>query len=193
MRILLTILLLSSINFCFGQQDKENKFNSALKNVITAFSTQDSTQLSKYIHRDVGINILHRVGVVDTYENFRKISFSDPTYPSILFTMSKGIKTFPLKHGRLPRFDCDKWSKKGLFVDTTQTDHLLSEICKRRKRYVPDAIPLKLINSFVRLENNSRRIVLIDNNNKELVFYLTYIGNRWYLTILDAVSADCSV
>jgi hypothetical protein len=192
MRILLTILLLSSINFCFGQQDKESKFNSALKNVITAFSKQDSTLLSKYIHKDVGINLLHRIGIVDTYENFRKIGFSDPTYPSILFRISKGIKASPLKYGRLPEFDCDKWSKKGLFVDITQTDHLLSEICKKRKRYVPDAIPLKLINSFVRLENKSRRIVLVDNN-KELVFYLTYIGNRWYLTILDAVTSDCSV
>jgi hypothetical protein len=91
-------------------------------------------------------------------------------------------------------WDCDKevWSKTGLFVDTTKTNHLLSKICKDRNKYRPDNIPNKTIQYFYDLENDSRRIVLNDKNGIELVFYLTYLNGKWVLTIIDNVSSDCS-
>jgi hypothetical protein len=43
------------------------------------------------------------------------------------------------------------------------------------------------------MEQNCRRIMVQDDNNKELVFYLTYKNNNWYLTVIDKASSDCSV
>jgi hypothetical protein len=194
MRFPLTILLfLAAANFCHSQNKREQDFNSAVNEVILAFSKQDSLILSKFIHPDIGIYLLHRVGVFDTYKNFKKIGFSDQSYPSILMGNSSGIKRSSLHYSLLPAFDCETgWSKTGLFVDTARKDHLLSKICKERNQNGPDSIPAKPIKSFVNLENNSRRIVLVDKNHRELVFYLAYIKNKWYLVMLDTVTSDCS-
>jgi len=133
--------------------------------------------------------------VFDHYNHFKSVTFSEVTYPQVLINQSKNIKLLLLKYAALPIFSCDKgtWSKKGLFVDTTKTDHLLSKICKQRNKNVPDSIAENTIQFFYDLENKSRRVVINDNNNVELVFYLSYINNRWFLTIIDNVSSDGSV
>lgn len=193
-KFLITIVLLASINVGFSQTIKEQKFNTAVKDVIQAFSKQDSVLLSKYTNKENGVTLLHRIGVFDTYTNFNKISFSNSNYPFVLFRFPKEIQSIPIRYEKLPKFDCEKeWNKSGLFVDTTRIDHLLSRICKTRNQWVPDSIPIKKIESFVLLENRSRRVVLINRNKEDLIFYLTYMNGKWYLTILDKVTSDCSV
>ena len=188
------MLFLLSNSFCFGQTDKEQKFKTTVQQIITAFSRQDSVTVSKYINKQIGLYQLDRIGVFDHYNNFKTLSFSDTTYPQVLFRQTKNIKALSLKYARLPTFDCDKenWSKKGLFVDTTKTDHLLSKICKDRNKYIPDNISTKTIQSFYNLETKSRRIVLYDDKGIEFVFYLTYLNDKWSLTIIDNVTSDCS-
>jgi len=61
-------------------------------------------------------------------KRFTTLGFSDLTYPNVPFYDS--VKLTPLRYSKLPRFDCEKWTQVGTFVDTTQTDHLLSEIAK---------------------------------------------------------------
>lgn len=190
--IIFSFLFLNS--FCFGQT-KEQKFKSTIDQIVSAFARQDSSKLAQFINKEIGVYQLDRIGVFDHYNHFTSISFSKTKYPQVLFNQSKNIKLLPLKYSTLPTFSCDKgsWSKTGLFVDTTKTDHLLSKICKDRNKNVPDSIPKKTIQFFYDLENKSRRIVLIDNSGTELVFYLSYINNKWSLTIIDNVSSDCSV
>lgn len=195
MRPFTTISFFLFLNiFCFGQT-KEQKFKSTIEQIVTAFSKQDSIKVSHYINKEIGLYQLDRIGVFDHYNHFRTPSFSNTTYPQVLFSRSKNIKLLPLKYSSLPTFSCNKgtWSKKGLFVDTTKTDHLLSKICKDRNKNLPDSIPKKTIQFFYDLENKSRRIVLNDNSGAELVFYLSYINNKWFLTIIDNVSSDCSI
>ena len=43
------------------------------------------------------------------------------------------------------------------------------------------------------IETNSKRIVLVKNNTESLSFHLAYINEKWYLFILDFITADCSV
>jgi hypothetical protein len=190
--IIFSFLFLKS--FCFGQT-KEQKFKLTIDQIVSAFARQDSLKLAQFINKEIGVYQLDRIGVFDHYNHFTSISFSKNKYPQVLFNQSKNIKLLPLKYSTLPTFSCDKesWSKTGLFVDTTKTDHMLSKICKDRNKNVPDSIPNKTIQFFYDLENKSRRVVLIDNSGTELVFYLSYINNKWSLTIIDNVSSDCSV
>jgi hypothetical protein len=195
MRSSSTILLFLSVtHFCAGQKTKEEKFKATVQQIVIAFSKQDSAAISKYINEKIGLYQMDRVGVFDHYNHFTTLSFSDTTSPQLLFRLSKNIKMLPIQYAELPTWDCDKevWSKKGLFVDTAKTDHRLSKICKYRKKYIPDNIPAKTIQFFFNIENKSRRIVLNDNNETELVFYLSYLNDRWFLTIIDNVSSDCS-
>jgi hypothetical protein len=194
MRLFTIIFFSLCLNsFCFGQA-KEQKFKSTVQQIVAAFSRQDSVKISQYINKEIGLYQLDRIGVFDHYYHFESPSFSD-RYPHVLLRQSKNVKLLPLNYSTLPTFNCDKgtWSKKGLFVDTTKTDHLLSKVCKDRNKNVPDSIPEKTIRFFYELENKSRRIVLSDNNGIELVFYLSYTNNKWFLTIIDNVSSDCSV
>jgi hypothetical protein len=85
-----------------------------------------------------------------------------------------------------------KWSKVGLYCDTTKLDTLLSSTAKNLKKWREDDIPDLKIKSFEELEKKSKRIVISDKEGGELVFYLTLIDNKWYLTILDRVTSDCS-
>ena len=190
---ILTLIVLNS--FCTEQTKKEQQFKATVQQIVIAFSKQDSTAISKFINKTIGVYQLHRTGVFDHYNHFKTLGFSDTSYPQVLFRSSKGIQLLPLIYTTLPTWSCDneRWSKKGLFADTTKTDHLLSKICKDRNKYVPDNISDKTIRFFNDLENKSRRIVLYDDNRIELVFYLSYLNNRWFLTIVDNVSSDCSV
>ena len=187
------ILLVNCL--CFGQTTKEKRFRIAVQQIIIAFSKQDSATISKYVNKKIGLYQLDRVGVFDQYHHFKTLSFSDTTYPQVLLRQSEKVDLLPLRYANLPTWDCEKeeWSKKGLFVDTTKIDHLLSKICKDRNKYRPDNIPNKTIQFFYDLEIKSRRMVLYDNAGRELVFYLSYLDDNWYLTIIDNVSSDCSV
>ena len=196
MRPLIFILTLQLFAVAgFGQTDKEEAFTKTVKQIIIAFSRQDSAGVAKYIHKKIGVYQLDRKGVFDDYNHFKAISFSDESYPQVLFTSSKNIQQLSLQYAKLPYWDCDReiWTKKGLFVDTTKIDHSLSQICKERNKGIPDHIPNKTINYFYELEKKSRRIVLFDYHKKGLVFYLSYTNGIWFLTIVDYASSDCSV
>jgi len=196
LKLMKTSLVLMS--FClihvgiFCQPSKEKLFVKTAKAVIDAFSKQDSVALAKLIDARTGIYLLHRVGVFDTYNQYNILSFSKE-YPMVLLTLAKRIKSMPVQYSALPTYDCDtaKWSKIGLFVDTAKTDHILSKLCENRNKYRPDTISNKTIRQFVQLEEVSRRIVL-NNGDKELVFYLAYAAGRWYLVMIDTVTSDCS-
>lgn len=182
----------------FGQTEKEQTFVKTVNKVIRAFSTEDSITISKLIDKKIGLYQLYRVGVYDQYKQVYKLGFSNINYPQVLFRNSIGIQTLSLKYEKLPVWNCEKeiWSKTGLFTDTIQIDHILSNICKERNKYIPDHIPTipeKTIQYFHDLENKSRRIVVFDKNEKELVFYLTYLNEKWVLTIIDHLSSYCSV
>lgn len=174
----------------FGQTPKEKDFSWTLKKVVSALSSRDSAALSKYIDKSTGVYILNRIGVMDSYERFATLGFSDTTYPNVPFYDS--VKLTPLKYSKLPGFDCETWTKTGTFVDTTHTDHLLSKIARNLNKEFKDKVPAKTINEFYKLESKSRRIVIAENNGNELIIYLSFIKNKWVLTIIDKVSCDCS-
>jgi hypothetical protein len=185
-----TIIIFFFTTTSFEQFNKEKAFIATLQNVVTALSTRDSVTLSKYTDRKTGIFILNRIGVFDTYKHKATLGFSDTTYPNAPFY--DNVKFTPLQYATLPIFDCEKWTKTGTFVDTTYTDHLLSEIARDPKREFQKATA-KAINEFYNLENKSRRVVIADNNWNELIIYLSFINNKWVLTIIDKVTCDCSV
>lgn len=174
-----------------GQSSKEQDFVWTLKKVVTALSKRDSVTLSRYIDKKNGVYILNRIGVFDSYEHLATLGFSDTTYPNAPFY--DNVKLTTLKYSKLPTFDCEKWTKTGTFVDTTRTDHLLSKIAKDKNKELKGKVSTKTINEFYNLENKSRRIVIADNNWNELIIYLSFINNKWVLTIIDKATCDCSV
>lgn len=174
----------------FGQASKEQDFVTTLEKVVKALSTRDSVTLSQYVDMKTGVYILSRIGIFNSLKQFSTLGFSEATYPNVPFYDS--VKLTKLRYSKLPTFDCEKWSKTGTFVDTAQTDHLLSDIAKRLNTEIEGSVSTSKINEYTNLEHKSRRIIIADNSGNELIIYLSYIKKKWMLTIIDKVTCDCS-
>lgn len=160
--------------------------------VVKAFNAHDSETLYKLIDPGTGLIVLFKRGVFNEYEITSQIDFGQPIPEYLPFDDFE--VNFNLSYDRSPLFDCDisEWNKVGLYCDTISVNQLLSKTAKNLKAYRGDEIPDSVITSFEELEEKSRRIVLIDSQGGELIFYLTRTGGSWYLTIIDRVSSDCS-
>jgi hypothetical protein len=171
---------------------QSDNLKNSIVEIIKAFDSKDSDKINEYIHPDYGLIVLFRRGVMDEFEKTNKIDFNNPV-PEYLpyFPFKLDLKII---YQTLPTHDCDseKWSKIGLYCDTTQRDDLLSKTAMNLNEYRDENIPIETIQDFKTIESKSQRIVLIDNEGGELIFYITLINNKWYLTILDRVSSDCS-
>ena len=190
-------IIIALISFCtessFGQISKDNSFENTVKQVILKLSNRDSVGISKFIDKRTGVYILYTVGTKTTYDHYSKIGFSDTSYPNSHFY--NHAKYSPINYAKVPSFSCStgKWSKKGLFVDTTKFDQALSKTAESRNKYFHDNISANVILKFKEIEAESRRIVVADDKGEGLIFFLSFIGGKWVLTIIDKATCDCGV
>lgn len=188
----LLLFLIGLIFFNCSAQKINKNLESVIVKVVKAFKEKNETTLNELISKENGLITLFRRGVFDEYQKTDKIDFENPV-PEYLpyFDFSTDLK---LSFESLPTFDCVsmKWNKTGMFCDSTKIDNLLSTTAMNLKEYRNDKISEKEIETFKRLEKNSHRIVVCDENEGELIFYLTLINERWFLTIIDRATTDCS-
>ena len=187
--VALIIVFFSSVQFGYSQS---GRFEETCLSIIRAFNNQDSALVNSFIHPNQKITVLFRRGVYDQFDSFEHLSFTTPS-PEY-FPYPKFETELPLQYGELPKFDCNSgnWTKLGLYCDTLNCDHLLSKTAINYNRYELRVISQSQIDAFVKLEEISRRIVLTDQHGESLVFYVSLIEGKWYLTILDRVTGDCS-
>ena len=140
--------------------------------VVKAFDNKDSFVINQMIHKDYGLIVLYRRGVYIEFEKTDKVDFSNPI-PEYLPYFKFQVDSI-IKYQSLPTFDCDsdKWSKIGLYCDSTKQDKLLSTVAINLKLNGVNNIDQKTIDKFKEIEKVSHRIVLIDKNGGELIFYL---------------------
>lgn len=171
--------------------NKQQNFEESVALVLNAFKEQNNTFINKHVHPDKGVMIIYRIGVFNEYTNTDKIDFEYPIpanfpYPIITEEVS-------LQYEELPDFNCGtmQWSKHGLYCDTIKKDTLLSGTPQNLIKYRGDNIPASEVERLKRLESKSRRVVLAQRDNS-LIFYLTLIDKKWYLTAIDRITTDCS-
>ena len=156
---------------------------------MKAFKEKDASTINSLIPKDKGLIVLFKPGTMNKYGKTDQIDFEKPLpeyLPNYHF-----VTDYKIKFESLPVYDCEalKWSKYGLYCYSVNIDSLLSGIAVNLNKFGGDSIPESELKNFVDLEKNSRRIVLSEKG--ELVFYLTLINDKWYLTILDTVTSDC--
>ena len=190
-KLALFVVICGLLFSCQTKENKNGQLESTIVQVVKAFKEKDANTLNCMMPKEKGLIVLFKRGTMDEYGKTEKIDFEKPLpeyLPKIHF-----VTDYKIKFESLPTYDCEtmKWSKQGLYCDTVSQDSLLSGTALNLNKFRGDSIPASEIKSFVELEKNSRRIVLSDNDNGELVFYLTLIDNKWYLTMLDTVTSDC--
>ena len=191
MKCLTSFLLLIVLKSAVAQPVKEENFVATVKAVVKALKERDSAKLAEYTDKNYGVCMIYRPGVLDTYKQYPYLSFTDSTYPNAPFY--DDVKLTSIRYASLPTYNCETWSKTGTFVDTLRRDHLLSSVAKNLAKQIEGLVTAKAIKDFYKLEMVSRRVVIASNDEADLVFYLSFLKNRWVLTIIDKISNDCSL
>lgn len=182
----------SASKLAIDDNSRANDFDDAVSNVLRAFKNKDQKFMDSMFAGGRNVVVIYRNGVFNDYKEIDKINFANP-FPEN-FSYPSPLSDLKLQYGKLPKFSCGtmEWDKTGLFCDTIHKDTLLSGVPQNLKKYRGDTIEELEITRLKQLEKNSRRIVLAGAGSKDLVFYLTRINNRWYLTALDRITTDCS-
>ena len=191
MKYFISYLLLFALNSSVAQSVNEKEFLITVKTVVAALKSRDSVTLLKYTDEKRGVYIIYRPGVLDTYKRYSRLSFTDTTYPNAPFYDDAQLTT--IRYTALPTYNCETWCKTGTFVDTTRRDHLLSTVAKNLAKQIEGSVSKKTMMDFYKLEMVSRRIVIASDNETDLIFYLSFLNNKWVLTIIDKISNDCSL
>ncbi len=187
---LLLFYLLYACPFILKAQEPE--FVNTVISILNAFNDKNAHQINSFTHDDIGIIILFKRGVFNEYLITHELDFHNPIPEYLPYSEISDYNN--LKFEPFPEYDCDtdNWSKNGLFCDTINTDHFLSQTAYDLKVYREDNIIDSEIIRFKNIENNSRKVVCIDDKDNVIIFYLTLIKNKWFLTIIDRASFDCS-
>ena len=172
---------------------------ATIQKVMLGFQQQDASSLNELIHKNIGIYVVFKIGVPYVYAQEDKLDFDAPV-PDYLPYSSLSPQTLRAnrkvtRYGKLPKFNCDteRWRQNGLSVGKLgQETNLLSYTATYAKQYDDFQISDKEIAELKSLESKSRRVILAAQNGDELVFHLSQIKGRWYLTLLDRVTGDCS-
>lgn len=156
--------------------------------VIKAYQKKDEKTLNRLINKDLGITFLFRMGAYDKLYIAKNISFAKPT-PQYLPYSNEIDTDYKISKTTLPVFSCDteNWDKPpGIYIDTTHINHSLSEIAITENKLNEEKIWSDIqIEKLKNLEKNSHKIILIDKNKIDFVFYLTKINDKWYLSAID--------
>jgi hypothetical protein len=209
MKKIITILLLLTFYFSTAQVAKEKEFQKTVTKLIAAYNEKNSTSFNKLVHKDKGVYFLVKSGAYDFWYNRDSIqfdttpdSFKLPFPYNSMLLQQKLPANLKLTYAKYPIFNCNnKKTKLGLFVDTSHKVTLLSSLIKKYIKFNDlglDKNELKNeLKTITTIERKSRKIVIIGKNNanwgEKLIFYLTYIDNKWYITIIDFATFDCSV
>lgn len=191
-----SVLFIFSIILLFADggnaMSRMQPLDGAVAGVVNAFGSRDAARLNRFVHPKQGVIVIYRQGVFNVFKAVSRIDFRKPVPEYFPYPKIRGGA--PLRYAVLPVYDCGReaWSKTGLFCDPKYRDTLLSTTAINLKKNGLKEVSPETIARFRALEAKSVRVVLVDANGNDLVFYLTRIGGRWYLTILDRVSSDCS-
>lgn len=164
-----------------------------IRNIIKTMAANDLAKLNQeFIHPEFGFYNLYKL---DGYKVFieQKIIYNiiEEETEEISHIISR-VKTASSKLKIIEKnikFDCSPnddtfygWNGDGLYL-SNKIDMSLSSMMKDLSTF-----NLKDYEKAIKIEKTSYKVVL----TPELAFYLTKIDNKWYITLIDRISSDCS-
>jgi len=190
--ILCTSMVFFSILPCLAQ--KEAGFQSACRAVIKAVAAKNLKALNALVHPVYGVYLVYRPGAMDSYQRFSKLENEYPYRLEDHPVQAADMNRYPLVYGKLPLYNCDNntWNRKGFCTDTLKRYAPISEIVAFRKKYDEIEISKADLSAIRMIEKGSRKVVFTGRSGDGIVFYLYYSKGKWYLSIIDTVTTDCS-
>ena len=141
--------------FCgitFSLKANDNDFEKTIIRVVKAFKEKDVSTLNGLMSNEIGLIVLFRRGIPNEFSRTAKIDFDNPI-PEYL-PYFDFLTDFRIKFQAVSAFDCDsmKWSKSGIYCDTTQIDNLLSSTARQIEKNKGVKVPNSVIEEFINTE-----------------------------------------
>lgn len=184
MRLTLIIFLLLSTKNCnYTEKQSINNAETIEEAVYTILELCKSDNIKelneKYVNPDIGVYEKKKIGLIAEFfhtKEIEKTTTSTGTIYQVITNLDNIDITQKLEYDNDLEYNCDsfKWNKSGLIASTNFN--------------IESGDTLKLDNLNV-IKENSYMIVLTDS---DIVFYLTKVKERFYITIIDRVITDCS-
>ena len=166
-----------------GGSKSEEKVDEVAYHVIDLITSQQFKKLDKeFVHPDMGVLNYVKYGVVpDCYRSRTLESFKH---------LPEKNTRFHVVAGKSVSFDCDleQWVSQGLFI-TEEFECTIKRTMEHRIKFDEGDFTEKDLSDAEFLAKNSFKVVATDI---DLVFYLTPMDGRWYLTCIDQTEYDCS-
>ncbi len=181
-----TLLLLAFFQFMHipsrAQSQKEADFKKTSDGLLEAIIKKSYKEINKYINPTYGVYVMYfESAQYDSWNVVKKLN--DDYSPNIGNMSLADMKKYPLTYGKLPAFDCKKgWNKKGYFADSVGKYKPISSTHNPGKGY---ARALKFV------EQNSRKLIFTGNKGGWFIFYMSYINNKWWFSMIDWWTGNC--
>ncbi|KPE49013.1 hypothetical protein [Chryseobacterium indologenes] len=214
----LLLILFTSILFsgCGSLQGQNKDVEQFVKKVVETYNEKDSDKFNQFIDKNTGLTLITTTGSNNTWLKVQKVCLdkkcldngtAEPAgipYQSLLEEYKTGdLNLNTIEFTEKSFFECEKIEKQGIFVASENKFHALSESinfflenspkilgeeldAKKKNELVKD------IGKFRKIEAKSRRVT-VNSKDGTFIFYITNINGKWYLTVIDFASMDCSV
>ena len=192
-RFLLFILLLN-LN-CTKAYDKgsksskdDNQFEHTVYRVLDLYNAKNQKSLNLFVNQDLKIYFLFKRGAHDNLSIQDSIEFNHPIPEYLPYEKLSFQKSLPINYNIIPQYSCDNesWNiKKGIYVSDFGGDKKRSEVAKEEKLLELNDWSSKDINQLDQIEQQSKKVVVINEKGAELIFYLTLHQGNWFLTGID--------
>jgi hypothetical protein len=218
MKNLITIILGLFILFgCASTQGQNKNLEEVIQEIVKTYSDKDTNKLNQYIHKSEGLFVMTTIGTNTVWQNVDEIclekvclnEFPDRNlgspYQFFLESYTYGNKNLnEIEYTDNPYFECEKVEKQGIFVAAKNNYHALSDaIHIYRENFLNINGPTEGIDKIYQelddlkievknIEKNSHRVV-VNSEKGTFIFYITNLDGKWYLSIIDFASIDCSV
>lgn len=170
--------------------EDQNQLSEVITRFVLAYSSKDNAKANALIHSDLGIYLIYRPGVADTFLKMDSLDFAKP-YPDH-FIYPDFNTDYVLTYEKLPVFDCgtEKWDKLGFYCDTTMHPNQLSNIAAFEEEFNEQKLSDEALLEIEKEEKESFRII-VTTMNYPLVFHVRKVNGNWFVTTLDRAYAGC--
>lgn len=216
-KLFVCFLIFSLLPGCASLKGQESGLNEFIQNVIQIYNRKDSKKFNQLIHEKSGLYIITSMGPTTTWSNVNKVCLEQNClknktaaslgipYQNFLESYTSGnLNLNEIEYTDNAYFECEKIEKSGVFVSsknryTALSDavqffrdnflHINGPVTNLEKKYEElDQLIIKIRN----IEKNSRRVV-VNSENGTFIFYVTNLDGKWFLSVIDFASMDCSV
>lgn len=182
----------------YKREAVNNELLLFLKNLMKDLTYHDLALINKkYINPNFGFYNLYQIDGVKNF-SYQKIIFNvieseTVEISNILELLEEKIKDFAIIQQDI-KFDCSPttdefygWNGEGLYLsDKTKT--YLSDMMNEENKLQKNIYSKEEIEKANFIEKTGYKVIV----TPELIFYVNKIEGKWYITLFDRITTDCS-